>query len=116
MAEENTQRIYPCIEVYDGGNHGYRIWSDGYCEQWGVATGEVAAGWNTINITLLKVMRDSNYCITSGHQHRTAIVDVTEHLVLNNINKYGFTIRAYNYIGESLHFWRVCGYLEEGQY
>ena len=49
MAEENTQRIYPCIEAYDGGNHGYRIWSDGYCEQWGVATGEVAAGWNTIN-------------------------------------------------------------------
>ena len=116
MAEENTQRIYPCIEVYDGGNHGYRIWSDGYCEQWGIGISDVAAGWATIPVTLMKVMRDSNYCIVKGHQHRTAIVDTYDHSHTLSMNKYGFSIRAYNYIGEGLHFWRVCGYLEEGQY
>lgn len=116
MAEENLQRIYPCIEVFDGGSHGYRVWSDGYCEQWGVAVSEVGAAWCTIPISLIKVMRDSNYCITTGHQHRTAVVNTYEHLILNSINKYGFTINCYNYIGESLHYWRVCGYLEEGQY
>jgi hypothetical protein len=116
MAEENLQRIYPCIEVFDGGNHGYRIWSDGYCEQWGTATAEYSGAWGIIPVTLMKVMRDSNYCVVHGHQHRNYQVNTYEHLTIYGLTKTGFVLNPYNYIGESLHFWRVCGYLEEGQY
>ena len=46
------------IENYVNGTNGYRLYSDGYCEQWGVSGG---TGNRTVN--LLKSYNNTNYCI-----------------------------------------------------
>lgn len=54
---------YSVIEVYGDSTSGYRLWSDGYCEQWGTL--------QTVNnalstVTLLKPYIDLNYVITGS--------------------------------------------------
>ena len=48
--------------TYVNGTSGYRIWSDGYCEQWGYV-GTAGGGNYATTVTLLKTYRDTNYCI-----------------------------------------------------
>ena len=51
---------------YVNGTSGYRIWNNGYCEQWG-NTGAIA-DYALVNVTLLKAYRDTNYNITTGNE------------------------------------------------
>ena len=46
--------------TYKNGASGYRIWSDGYCEQWGVLKTA------TTIVNLLKTYKDTNYIITAS--------------------------------------------------
>ena len=51
------------IEVYGNSTSGYRLWSDGYCEQWGI----VLLDQSKDNpVTLFKPYTDTNYSI-EGH-------------------------------------------------
>jgi hypothetical protein len=60
------------IEVYGNSTSGYRLWSDGYCEQWGVTTSSA----NTdVRVTLFKSYKDINYNI-SGHLVYTDVYSV----------------------------------------
>lgn len=49
------------IEDYVNGGSGYRIWSNGYCEQWGLIP--AANGYSTYSVTLLRTFKDLNYVI-----------------------------------------------------
>ena len=54
---------YSVIEVYGDTTSGYRLWSDGYCEQWGQVTCQAKV---VGNITLLKPYKDTNYSIVAN--------------------------------------------------
>lgn len=45
------------VETYINGTSGYRVWSDGYCEQWGITIG------SGTTVTLLKTFANINYII-----------------------------------------------------
>ena len=92
------------IDTYAYDTSGYRIWSDGYCEQWG-RTGNKT----NVAITLTKKMSDTNYNIqitvinSNGDQNWAA----------TNITVNGFTILDSE---NKEHSWKVSGYLAEGEY
>lgn len=62
----NDEKPY-IVETYVNGTSGYRLYSDGYCEQWGIAT-TLTTGAATI--TLLKSYVDTNYArlLTIGNR------------------------------------------------
>lgn len=47
-------------ETYVNGTSGYRVWSDGYCEQWGSVT-SLMAGVTGTQVVFLKEFKDTNY-------------------------------------------------------
>lgn len=102
-------------EFFDGGTWGYKVYNNGFYEQWGAVT-TTASAWNSIWINLAKRMRDCNYTITHGHQHRNYAVDTYEHVQIYGRTTTGFYLRNYNYVNESCHFYHVCGFLAEGEW
>ena len=57
------------IDTYVNGTSGYRIWSDGYCEQWGDFQ-PTSSTLNTAgsNVSLLKTYKDKNYCLITAQK------------------------------------------------
>ncbi len=51
------------VESYINSTSGYRVWSDGFCEQWGET--EQAASSTAVTITLLKPFVNTNYYANS---------------------------------------------------
>ena len=64
----NNQRFV--IETYTDGVNGYRIWSDGYCEQWGFAQATNSSDI-TVNIDLFKSYIDTDYNFISSNQYKS---------------------------------------------
>ena len=52
--------IASIVEVYGNSASGYRLWSDGYCEQWGIVS--TVPGSSCV-ITYFKPFTDTNYTI-----------------------------------------------------
>lgn len=100
------------IETFDYKTSGYRIYSDGYCEQWGRFLTPALAN-NAV--TLLKTMRDTDYQIflqdvggVGGTN--TTILSSTEDGFVFYISRNGSSAVC------TETKWRVCGYLAEDQY
>lgn len=96
-------------ETYENGASGYRIWSDGYCEQWG--KGENGTGTKTV--TLVKNYSDTNYSIlqqgsgSGGYgSYYSAIVSVSAS---------SFTVSIGSNFDNGFS-WLTKGYLAEGEY
>ena len=113
----NTPHI---IDTYVNGTSGYRIWSDGYCEQWGRANyPQVPAnGSKSTTITFLKKFANVNYCVSHN-----IITDGGNTTGLRNhwINLQVETLKFGWYSTNSTNAggtfgWRACGYLASGQY
>lgn len=98
------------VETYVNGTSGYRVWSDGYCEQWGrvVNNADVA---NTV--TFIKPYKDTNYYVTRSSsigiyatttyaKHSTDVFELTTK-----------SFKAYTYSGEGLNnfMWLAKGYI-----
>lgn len=111
-----NKEVILITEMHDGGTWGYKVYSNGFYEQWGAVTATYGAGWGIIYVGLAKRMRDCNYTITHGHQHRNYQVNTYEHLTVYGRTPTGFYLNAYNYPNESCHFYYVCGFLAEGEY
>lgn len=98
-------------DTFVDGTSGYRIWTDGYCEQWGY----VAQTGNYVTITFLKAFKDTNYNIACN----TYISNTgAGPIAFENI---GFRVISNTQIQikdgqDNYHWWRVSGYLAEGQY
>lgn len=93
----------------------YRIYADGYCEQWmsHLDTGTSANTTNTI--TFLKEFKDTNYAviISLGKDDTNPDTNATYSATNKSVN--GFQIRRY---GQTSRFadWFASGYLAEGEY
>lgn len=95
--------------TYQNGTSGYRVWSDGYGEQWG----EITATKNTnTTVTFLKTFKDTNYNVQV-----TAIYSSADDFIFTALNKTTTTMQIHSSVNaEPQVGWRACGYLASGQY
>ena len=104
----HTAQIH-IIDTYVNGTSGYRIWSDGYCEQWGQI--HTPNSNTNYTISLLKTFKNVNYNIQltsvgqdGGIWEANPVQRTNQSFVINVAsNGGGFVI------------WVVRGYLAEGQ-
>ena len=97
------------IDTYVNGNSGYRIWSDGYCEQWGIAGG-TADSYRTI--TLLKEFKDTSYIILFTETNQTTSDNARNSTVITN----NITTKTFYAYMNRFPFWKASGYLADGEY
>ncbi len=93
------------IETYQNGTSGYRVYSDGYCEQWGY-----------INVpgtfTFLKTFKDTNYAYCAGFTMAPA---AQRNMFVTAITSSSITIAKYSATAGASSI-LACGYLADGQY
>lgn len=101
-------------ESYINGSSGFNIWSNGYCEQWGVTS--LIADYGTSTVTLLRDFINTNYNITTG----VAMPSSGDDGNWNNANctrwatktKSSFQIYSRGGTdGGRYIYWKVCGYI-----
>lgn len=90
--------------AYVSGTSGYRIWSDGYCEQWGY----VKTSASSVAITFTKTFANSSYNRQVTIQGADG--DYNYHII-TTANTTGMTIFA-----RQPAYWRASGKLASGQY
>lgn len=102
----NNAGIRTVIETYQNGTSGYRIWSDGYCEQW-----VHKDNWGDVSsFTFLKAFKDTNYIVVFNGRKE----DSTSNLGIKTITT---TTINYNNADQSLNGDLLAkGYLASGQY
>lgn len=95
-------------ETYHNGSSWYRLWSDGWCEQGGSATGDGKSGRT---VSLLKTYSDTNYNIqaeitdyTSSSQKIVSIGSKTA----SDFKAYTSTTSGW---GSYAFDWTACGYI-----
>ena len=91
------------IVAYINGASGYRIWSNGYCEQWGKA--------KTTSVTYLKKFLNTDYNLqmtynTGGNKYGY------DHPATMTVS--GFTVNSDFYSAGGM--WKACGFLAADQY
>lgn len=102
------------IETYVNGTSGYRIWSDGYCEQWGNIPFTATGGWTAGTITFLKPFKDTNYYI-NGRGNWSDRQSSGFGLNSKTTTNFNVTV-AINTLTSENGAWIACGYLAEGEY
>lgn len=107
---------------YTSGDSGFRIYPDGWCEQWGLVEATPARG--PVEITFLKEFANTNYDIQLSVQS-----DRTGHMGGGCINPFvcsslkqkdkmsisEYAIANFSYANEH-YYWKTSGYLAEGEY
>ena len=94
--------------TYLNGASGYNIWSNGYCEQWGITT------TNGTTVTFLKAFRDTNYAINMTCTQVTSNYEPPSCIDLTTTSFKATRMQVANNSGEAR--WYACGYLAEGKY
>ena len=97
-----ASNIHFVTQTYQNGTSGYRIWSDGYCEQWG----DLAA--NASRLTFLKPFANTDYTFTiyfDNVNNQYAYPSSSYYLLSKT--KTGITKNA---VGDLPH-WKACGYI-----
>lgn len=109
---DHTNDTKPYVKTtYENGTSGYRIWSDGYCEQWGIVTG---ANGELVTTTFLKVFNVAPIvCVNFTFK----IVGNVNYIYIQarNVTTTSFQINTYQDNCDGT-MWRACGYLAAGQY
>ncbi|MCM1003590.1 MAG: hypothetical protein NC408_04540 [Candidatus Gastranaerophilales bacterium] len=108
LADKQDKCIH-ITETYANGTSGYRIWSDGYCEQWGIVDFST-----TYPVVLLKPYADSNYIALAQNIATTTNTTISS-CKLNNKTRNGFTFIK-NVSSDFAFSWKTSGYLAEGEY
>jgi hypothetical protein len=104
--------IVHIVETYVNDASGYRIYSDGYCEQWGYF--EIAANASG-TITIPKTYANTKYNLSSNCY---AVSEVTYNVGIN-FQVTGVNTLAYSNANAShvrCVWWKTSGYLAEGEY
>ena len=103
VSKESLVEAQVVIETYQNGSSGYRIWSDGYCEQWGITCN----GANQV-ITLLKPYISNDYVILVG-QYYSAGTDMLGTVKPDSKTQTGFTITGHANVSFN---WQTSGYIK----
>lgn len=106
----NTLSKAYITETYVSGKSGYRVWSDGYCEQWGRG-----AEGNTA-VTFLKPFKNTNYLVNVTAQTNSTSDTSTFASAVINPTTTGITIRtrwcsSANTGNATCFSWQACGYI-----
>ena len=112
----NSQKPY-VTETYVNGTSGYRVWSDGYCIQWGYS------GWtlnpsSTTSISLFKNFSNTDYYITIGTDRAATGSSQIEMASIYSKSTGSFVIGSQQYVASEAvaGCWLAMGYLALGQY
>ena len=104
-------------ETYVNGTSGYRVWSDGYCVQWGYS------GWtlnpsSTTSISLFKNFSNTDYYITIGTNRAETGSSQIEMASIYSKSTGSFVIGSQQYAASEAvaGCWLAMGYLALGQY
>jgi hypothetical protein len=96
------------IATYVNGTSGYRIWSDGYCEQWGYFSGS-----SQLTMSLLKTFADTNYTILLSFNTTSYKASYYSDFAWGSQTVNSFVV--HNTAGME-GWWEAKGYLAEGEY
>ena len=100
----NTPHI---TDPYVNGTSGYNVWSNGYCEQWGLTP--AVSGGKTISVSLLKPYVNTNYNITlASYGSYTGSGEAND--TVHTLTTSSFII-ASGYIASQQKMWKTCGYI-----
>ena len=104
------------INTYINGTSGYRIWSDGYCEQWGSVFADNT--YRTVNVSFLKTFKDTNYNLVGGNIGTNTSVNCSNQgaEISYQKNTTGFSMWISTTGYTKTKDWKACGYLASGQY
>ena len=98
--------VVVCVEKYVNGNSGYRIYSDGYCEQWGMFNGK--------NVTLLIPHINTSYSITLGKRTTREQSSSVNNILSSKVTNKGFYATCNNndtVVGNPVGYWVTRGYI-----
>ena len=97
-----NQSVPHIIETYSNGNSEYRLWSDGWCEQWGYSQ-------ENASISLLKEYKTATYSIFLT---RTTTETAGYAATIYEQNTDSFTFQISNdLVGDSYAYWKTEGYI-----
>ena len=95
------------IDSYVKGVNGYVIWSNGYCEQWGLYNNGVKT------VTFLKKFANTNYVVTLAQFGGRGASEYQGLEKVTAVRVDAMDVSSNQCTGV---FWRACGYLAKGQY
>ena len=103
LTEVASLKAHSIVETYVNGTSGYRVWSDGYCEQWGYTN---ASSGTDVSISLLKTMKNIDYFVDITPYSASGNTAETMYRKKTTVN---MAIRGYGtFTGLS---WMVTGYI-----
>lgn len=105
----------PTIKAkYVNGTSGYRIWTDGYCEQWGEFPSKT--GWKSTVLSFIKEFKDISYTyFQGGISYGTLSTYGSWSCPQGNKTTKSIQVEHFSDVNFGTS-WRACGYLKEGQY
>lgn len=91
------------VETYENGKSGYRVWSDGYCEQWGYIMCPTT-------VVFLKTFANTN--ISTSAIWDANLAGTTSPLGVRDITTTGCKfVKCNSQSSEDYAYWRACGYI-----
>jgi len=105
--EPKFQNNPQIIETYINGNSGYRVWSDGYCEQWG--SNALADSTGNAVTNFLKPFKDTSYTIQAT---RTNASNDSYYYDTQVHAKYIYGFKLWKPYSNGYSDWLACGYIK----
>jgi hypothetical protein len=96
------------VSTYVDGSSGYRVWSDGYCEQWGYSAA------TNVTVTLFKPYINTDYNILFGKGYLNTTNTRFPNVYTNNTTTSSFYVSGTYNNGtgsDSYFWWKTCGYI-----
>ena len=95
------------IKSYFGGSDGYRIYEDGWCEQWG----RIIQGTSSVQVTFAIPYKDTNYSISyaqgsEDNDYETGV----DAIKTGSLATTGFIV--HRYVKGVCSYWHTCGYVD----
>jgi hypothetical protein len=103
IEDSNNAEFVRLVESYENGKSGYRVYSDGYCEQWDDNTGV-----SVQSITFLKPYKDTNYTVLASSGYPDDL-PVYNSFLPHNKTTTGFSINWGDTVRTNM--WRAFGYV-----
>lgn len=108
----NAQSRGYLVESYTNDTSGYRLYSDGYCEQWGYSNTDSN---NLRTVTFLKPYKDTNYTVTLGASNINDPQNLNSRIAkiwsITTTNMVVVGVFENNILNDFHFYWRTIGYV-----